>query len=74
MPFIDRYGLTVSTASPAAFDRFQDGMDRLLAYEPGAEDCFTAALAADENLALAHVGRALLAAVQGDGATARAAA
>ncbi len=74
MPFTDRYGLTVTTTSPAAFDQFQDGVDRLLAYGPGAEDCFTAALAADENLALAHVGRALLAAVQGDGATARAAA
>ena len=74
MPFTDRYGLTVSTPSPAAFERFQDGMDRLLAYGPGAEDCFSAALAADETLALAHVGRALLAAVQGDGATARAAA
>jgi tetratricopeptide (TPR) repeat protein len=74
MPPTDRYGLTVTTSSPAAFDRFQDGMDRLLAYEPGAEDCFTAALAADEHLALAHVGLALLAAVQGDGATARAAA
>jgi tetratricopeptide (TPR) repeat protein len=74
MPLTDRYGLTVSTESPAAFDQFQDGMDRLLAYGPGAEDCFAAALAADENLALAHVGRALLAAVQGDGATARAAA
>jgi len=74
MPFADRYGLTVTTSSPAAFDQFQDGVDRLLAYEPGAEDCFTAALAADESLALAHVGRALLAAVQGDGATARAAA
>ena len=74
MPQTDRYGLTVTTGSPAAFDRFQDGVDRLLAYGPGAEDCFTAALAADENLALAHVGRALLAAVQGDGATARAAA
>jgi tetratricopeptide (TPR) repeat protein len=74
MPLTDRYGLTVSTESPAAFERFQDGMDRLLAYGPGAEDCFAAALAADEHLALAHVGRALLAAVQGDGATARAAA
>ncbi|HEY7435935.1 MAG TPA: hypothetical protein VIE41_12420 [Methylomirabilota bacterium] len=74
MPFIDRYGLSVSTGSQAAFGHFQDGVDRLLAYEPGAEDCFAAALAADENLALAHVGRALLAAVQGDGATARAAA
>ena len=74
MPPTDRYGLTVTTSSPAAFDRFQDGMDRLLAYAPGAEDCFIAALAADEHLALAHVGLALLAAVQGDGATARAAA
>jgi tetratricopeptide (TPR) repeat protein len=74
MPFTDRYGLIVSTASPVAFERFQDGVDRLLAYGPGAEGCFAAALAADDNLALAHVGRALLAAVQGDGATARAAA
>jgi tetratricopeptide (TPR) repeat protein len=74
MPFTDRYGLTVTTESPAAFARFQDGMDRLLAYAPGAEDCFTEALEADDNLALAHVGRALLAAVQGDAATARAAA
>jgi tetratricopeptide (TPR) repeat protein len=74
MPPTDRYGLTVSTDSPAAFDRFQDGMDRLLAYGPGAEDCFAEALAADDHLALAHVGLALLAAVQGDGAAARAAA
>jgi tetratricopeptide (TPR) repeat protein len=74
MPFTDRYGLTVTTASPVAFEQFRDGVDRLLAYGPGAEDCFAAALAADDNLALAHVGRALLAAVQGDGATARTAA
>jgi tetratricopeptide (TPR) repeat protein len=73
MAFTDRYGLTVSTSSPAAFDRFQDGMDRLLAYAPGAEECFASALQADPGLALAHVGRALLAAVQGDAATARAA-
>jgi len=74
MPFTDRYGLTVTTASPVAFEQFRDGVDRRLAYGPGAEDCFAAALAADDNLALAHVGRALLAAVQGDGATARTAA
>jgi tetratricopeptide (TPR) repeat protein len=74
MSFTDRYGLTVTTESPVAFARFQDGMDRLLAYAPGAEDCFTAALEADDSLALAHVGRALLAAVQGDAAAARAAA
>jgi tetratricopeptide (TPR) repeat protein len=74
MAFTDRYGLTVTTGAPVAFAQFQEGMDRLLAYAPGAEDCFTAALAADEGLAVAHVGRALLAAVQGDGTAARAAA
>ena len=73
MPSTDRYGLPVTTSSSTAFDRFQEGMDDLLAYGPGAEERFAAALAADERLALAHVGLALLAAVQGDGATARAA-
>jgi Flp pilus assembly protein TadD len=73
MPSTDRYGLPVTTSSSTAFDRFQEGVDDLLAYGPGAEERFTAALAADERLALAHVGRALLAAVQGDAATARAA-
>jgi tetratricopeptide (TPR) repeat protein len=74
MAFTDRYGLTVTTSSPAALDHFQEGMDRLLAYGPGAEERFTAALQADPGLAVAHVGRALLAAVQGDAAAARAAA
>ncbi|HYB71624.1 MAG TPA: hypothetical protein VEH80_13180 [Candidatus Bathyarchaeia archaeon] len=74
MAFIDRYGLTVTTESPAAFDRFQEGMDHLLAYGPGAEEAFAGAIQADPALALAHVGTALLAAVQGDAAAARAAA
>ena len=74
MAFTDRYGLTVTTASAAAHERFQEGMDRLLAYAPGAEDSFAAALEADPGLAVASVGEALLAAVQGDAATARAAA
>ncbi len=69
----DRYGLEVTTASPAAADRFQDGMDRLLSYGAGAEECFAAALAADADFALAHAGTALLAVAQGDAATARAA-
>ena len=73
MPFTDRYGLTITTSSAEAFEQLQEGVDHLLAYGPRAEDCFTAAIAADEGLALAHVGRALLAAVQGDVATARAA-
>ncbi|MEX2221959.1 MAG: hypothetical protein WEG40_09180 [Candidatus Rokuibacteriota bacterium] len=73
MPFTDRYGLAVTTSSSTACDHFQAGVDDLLAYGPGAEERFAAALAADPRLALAHVGRALLAAVQGDAATARAA-
>lgn len=73
MALTDRYGLTVSTASPTALDRFQDGMDRLLAYAPGAEECLADALAADPGLAVAHAGIGLLALVQGDAATTRAA-
>ena len=73
MSFTDRYGLTVTTPSRVALEQFQEGMDGLLAYGPRAEECFQAAIAADENLAVAHVGRALLAAVQGDVATARSA-
>ena len=68
MPLTDRYGLPVSTDSSTALDRFQDGMDRLLAYAPGAEECLDAALAADPGLAVAHAGVALLAMVQGDAA------
>ncbi|HEU4439605.1 MAG TPA: hypothetical protein VFT36_10170, partial [Methylomirabilota bacterium] len=71
MSLTDRYDLTVSTASPTARDRFQDGMDRLLAYAPGAEDSLGDALAADPGLSVAHACLALLALVQGDAATAR---
>jgi tetratricopeptide (TPR) repeat protein len=71
MPLTDRYGLTVSTDSATALGRFQDGMDRLLAYAPGAEECLAEALAVDPGLAVAHAGLALLAMVQGDAATTR---
>jgi tetratricopeptide (TPR) repeat protein len=70
----DRYGLEITTTSAKASERFQDGMDRLLSYRAGAEESFASALAADPNLAVAHTGLALLALVQGDAATARAAA
>ena len=73
MTLADRYGLPVSTSSSIALDRFQEGMDRLLSYGPGAEGCFAAAIEADPGLALAHAGSALLAVAQGDGAAARAA-
>src|SRR5712691_6136610 len=73
MALTDRYGLAISTSSAAAAERFQDGMDRLLSYGPGAEESFAAALEADDGLAVAHSGVALLAVGRGDAATARAA-
>src|SRR5262249_62309198 len=74
MHLTDRYGLPVTTTSAVAAGRFQEGMDRLLSFRAGAETCFAAAVEADEGLALAHGGVALVAVVQGDAATARAAA
>ena len=73
MATTDRYGLPVTTSSPIAAERFQEGMDRLLAYGAGAEACFAAAVQADEGLAVAHAGTALVAVAQGDAAAARAA-
>jgi len=74
MAITDRYGLPVTTPSPVAAARFQVGMDRLLSYGAGADDSFAAAVQADERLAVAHAGLALVAVAQGDAATARAAA
>ena len=74
MAITDRYGLAVTTPSAVAAARFQDGMDRLLSYDAGAEESFAAAVRADERLAVAHAGIALVAVAQGDAATARAAA
>ena len=74
MAITDRYGLALTTSSTVAAERFQDGMDRLLAYGPGVEECFTSALQADDRLAVAHAGLALVAVANGDAATAQAAA
>jgi tetratricopeptide (TPR) repeat protein len=71
MTTTDRYGLPVTTTSSVAAARFQEGMDRLLSYGAGADESFAAALQADEALALAHAGVALVAVVRGDAATAR---
>ena len=73
MAIADRYGLPLTTASPVAAARFQEGMDALLSYGPGAEESFAAALHSDDRLAVAHAGLALVAVVQGDAAGARAA-
>lgn len=72
MTIADRYGLPLSTSSAVAAERYQEGMDRLLAYGPGADESFATAVAADEGLALAHLGSALFAFFQGDGPAARA--
>ena len=74
MAITDRYGLAVSTSSRLAAASFQDGMDRLLSFSAGAGECFAAAVQADEGLAVAHTGGALVAAVLGDTAGARASA
>jgi hypothetical protein len=71
MAFTDRYGLTVTTDSSVAFERFQEGMDHLLAYGPEGETRLAQAVEADPGLAVAHTGRALLALVAGDAAAAR---
>jgi tetratricopeptide (TPR) repeat protein len=73
MTITDRYGLPVTTASPVAAASFQQGMDKLLSYGAGAAECFAAAVQADDGLAVAHAGAALVAVAQGDAATARAA-
>lgn len=51
----DRYGNTLSTQSTAARDAYVDGVDRLLAADPGVEDAFAAAILEDPQFALAHV-------------------
>ena len=71
MALADRYGLPVSTSSAVALERYQDGMDNLLAYGLDGERSFAEAVAADERLALAHAGGALLAFMKGDGAAAK---
>jgi tetratricopeptide (TPR) repeat protein len=71
MAMTDRYGLVISTASAAAAEHYQIGMDRLLSYGFGADQAFAEAAAADDGLALAHAGRALFAFLQADGSGAR---
>jgi tetratricopeptide (TPR) repeat protein len=74
MAVTDCYGLSVSTSSPVAAARFQEGMDGLLSFSVGAAECFAAAVEADDGLALAHTGAALVAAALGDTVSARASA
>ena len=54
----DRYGLALSTSSPAARDAYVEGCDLVLTLYPGAVAAFDRAIAADSTFALAHAGRA----------------
>ena len=58
--FQDAYGLPLSTRSATAVERYVAGVERLLAMNAGAEDCFEQAIAADEGFALAHAATALV--------------
>ena len=54
----DRYGLTLTTSLPEARDAYVEGIDHILAATFGANDAFTASVAADPGFALGHVGLA----------------
>jgi hypothetical protein len=50
----DRYGLTLSTASPDARDAYVQGCEAKLTMYPGAIEAFDRAIAADPGFALAR--------------------
>jgi Tetratricopeptide repeat len=68
----DRYGLLLSTNSPAARDAYVEGCEAKLTMYPGAVEAFDRAIAADPGFALAHAARAHLLLERGDAAAARA--
>ena len=68
----DRYGLPLSTASPAARDAYGEGCEAKLTMYPGAIEAFDRAIAADPGFALAHAARAHALLERGDAAAARA--
>ena len=71
----DRYGLPISTASPAAAEAYRAAIDLMLSSWPGAAEAFEGAIAADPDFALAQIGRARIHSFyqQGDAARQRAA-
>ena len=54
----DAYGNRLSTTSTEARDAYDLGVRRFLGAEPGVQAAFTAAIEADANFALAHIGLA----------------
>ena len=68
----DRYGLPLSTTSPAARDAYVEGCAAKLTMNPGAIEAFDRAIAVDPGFALAHVAKAHALLERGDAAAARA--
>lgn len=74
MALFDRYGLSLSTASPAAAAAYVEAVDRLLAAGDRLAAGFEAALAIDPGFALAEIGRARCLVTYGHAAAAKASA
>ena len=66
MATTDRLGLPISTASPAAAAHYQQGIDFLLAFWPGAAAALDEAIERDDNFALALAARARLSLLQSE--------
>lgn len=58
MARIDSRGLTLSTTSDLAAERYREGVDLMLSTWPGAAEVLDEAIAADPDFALAHAARA----------------
>lgn len=54
----DRYGSPITTTSKDARDAYVDGIDRFIGAMDGVENAYHAAIAADENFAMPHLGLA----------------
>src|SRR5690349_6603488 len=67
----DRYGLPLSTTSPAARDDYVLATDRALTFYPGAAEAYDRAIAAEPGFALAHADEAQVLMRQGGRATSR---
>ena len=67
----DRYGLAISTSSPAARDAYIEGCDLLFSGNPSPTKAFDTAIAADPNFALAYIGKARAHQLRGEMPTAR---
>ena len=67
----DSYGLELSTQSDTAAAAYRDGMRLYFTAQPGAEAAFKTAIAADPDLALAHLSLSREHHVHGNGKAAR---